>query len=368
MGNCSSSDEDGAARLNSKEIDKALRAEKKESNKDFLKLLLLGTFCLLRLSTGPNARVSPFTGSGESGKSTVLKQFRLTYGSGFTDLERKAFRPAIIGNVISCAKTLVAAMDFLQIPYGTVAQTPLESYIDGHHRDDDSLTPSESEGAVAARKIEEAPFSYGEGEVVPQDYLSDVTRFCSSKYIPTDQDILSARVMTTTITETRVKVEEVIFGIFDVGGQRSERKKWIPYFDDVIAIIFVAAISAFDQNCFEDNKTNRKSLNLFGTICNHPLFKKTAIILFLNKIDLLQKKLRSISVHQYFEDYDGSIFNWQDFELVFTTSHINHVNLRVRFALHTSEAFKERRGLISGVKRRRVAMRGRVGGEWCEGT
>jgi hypothetical protein len=88
-------------------------------------------------------------------------------------------------------------------------------------------------------------------------YLNDVIRFCESNFVPNDQDILSARVMTTTITETRFKVEGITFRVFDVGGQRSERKKWAPYFEDVTAILFISAISAYDQTCFEDNTTNR---------------------------------------------------------------------------------------------------------------
>jgi hypothetical protein len=37
--------------------------------------------------------------------------------------------------------------------------------------------------------------------------------------------------------------------IYDVGGQRAERRKWIHCFDDVTAVIFVAAISEYDQVC-----------------------------------------------------------------------------------------------------------------------
>lgn len=58
--------------------------------------------------------------------------------------------------------------------------------------------------------------------------------------------------------------------MYDVGGQRNERKKWIHHFDDVNAVIFVAAISEYDQCCFEDHTQNRlmEALHVFDEICN----------------------------------------------------------------------------------------------------
>ena len=58
---------------------------------------------------------------------------------------------------------------------------------------------------------------------------------------PTEQDILRARVLTSGIFETKFRVDKVKFHMFDVGGQRDERRKWIQCFNDVTAIIFVAA-------------------------------------------------------------------------------------------------------------------------------
>ena len=45
------------------------------------------------------------------------------------------------------------------------------------------------------------------------------------------------------------------FKLFDVGGQRSERKKWIHCFEDVTAIIFCVAMSEYDQVLHEDETT-----------------------------------------------------------------------------------------------------------------
>jgi hypothetical protein len=45
--------------------------------------------------------------------------------------------------------------------------------------------------------------------------------------------------------------------MFDVGGQRSERKKWIHCFENVTTILFLVAISEYDQLLFEDETVNR---------------------------------------------------------------------------------------------------------------
>ena len=62
-----------------------------------------------------------------------------------------------------------------------------------------------------------------------------------TNFQPTEQDILRARVLTSGIHETKFRVDKVKFHMFDVGGQRGKRRKWIQCFNDVTAIIFVTA-------------------------------------------------------------------------------------------------------------------------------
>ena len=50
--------------------------------------------------------------------------------------------------------------------------------------------------------------------------------------------------------------------MFDVGGQRSERKKWIHCFEGVTAIIFIVAMSEYDLMLAEDQEM--VSVGLFG--------------------------------------------------------------------------------------------------------
>ncbi len=80
-------------------------------------------------------------------------------------------------------------------------------------------------------------------------FLSDVSRLCQESYVPSDQDVLRTRVKTTGIVKVEFQFQKLTFHMFDVGGQRSERKKWIHCFEDVTAIIFCVAMSEYDQVC-----------------------------------------------------------------------------------------------------------------------
>lgn len=95
--------------------------------------------------------------------------------------------------------------------------------------------------------------------------------------------------------------------MFDVGGQRSERKKWIHCFEAVTSIIFCVALSEYDQVLLEEKDQNRmaESLVLFESVINSRWFLRTSIILFLNKIDVFKNKLPKVPLERYFPEYTG---------------------------------------------------------------
>jgi hypothetical protein len=93
----------------------------------------------------------------------------------------------------------------------------------------------------------------------------------------------------------------------DVGGQRSERKKWIHCFQDVTAVVFCVAMSEYNQKLYEDEGVNRldESLKLFDEICNSRWFTDVAIILFLNKSDIFREKIKKVDLSVVFPNYKG---------------------------------------------------------------
>jgi len=140
------------------------------------------------------------------------------------------------------------------------------------------------------------------------DCLDEVT---SLRYVPSDDHILRARLKTLGVSEHRFTINASVglgreWRIFDVGGHRSQRAAWAPYFDDMDAIIFLCPICAFDQVLAEEPRINRlaDSVNLWTMIVSNKLLQETNIILFLNKIDIMKAKLASgIKFADYINSY-----------------------------------------------------------------
>lgn len=133
-------------------------------------------------------------------------------------------------------------------------------------------------------------------------FLNDLKRVTSLKFMPSDDDVLKARLKTVGVAEYRFEMEVPAgrdsgteWRIVDVGGSRSQRATWAPFFDDVDAIIFLAPISGFDQVLTEDRTVNRleDSVLLWKAVCSNNLLANVDLVLFLNKCDILDTKLKS---------------------------------------------------------------------------
>jgi guanine nucleotide-binding protein G(i) subunit alpha len=256
-------------------------------------------------------------GAGESGKSTIFKQMKIIHHEGFSQEEREQFRDTIYGNILKAMKSLVENSLALDIPVEEPEnRTRAESI---NNMDSDVLINVQKiwtqelgrdigylwqDGGI--KKTFERRNEFQLDDSAPY-YFSQMDRIAAPDYVPTQEDVLRSRVKTTGIVETSFPMGDKIIKMMDVGGQRNERKKWVHCFEGVAAIIFVINASEYDQNCYEDNETNRmkESLQLFEETVNSKWFVETSIILFLNKIDLFKEKIQKRDLTCIFPEYTG---------------------------------------------------------------
>ncbi|XP_028318314.1 guanine nucleotide-binding protein G(q) subunit alpha-like isoform X2 [Gouania willdenowi] len=292
VGTCCLSPEAKEARRINDEIERQLRRDKKDSRREY-KLLLLGT--------------------GESGKSTFIKQMRIIHGHGYSDEDKRSFTRLVFQNIFTAMQAMIQAMSTFNLHYKyecNKANASIISRVDVERvtvlRDPytDALKSLWSDPGIQECYSRKREYQLSDSA---KYYLNDLDRIADPSYRPTQQDVLRVRVPTTGILEYTFDLQSVVFRMVDVGGQRSERRKWIHCFEKVTSIMFLVALSEYDQVLFESVSENRmeESMALFKTIITYKWFKKSSIILFLNKIDLLEEKIMYSHLVDYFPEYDG---------------------------------------------------------------
>ncbi|XP_078491670.1 guanine nucleotide-binding protein G(q) subunit alpha [Ciona intestinalis] len=379
---CFSGSESSESKSISREIEQRLKEAKREA-KTQVKLLVLG--------------------AAESGKSTFIKQMRIIHGTGYSHEELAGHIPLIYQNINFSIKTLATAMLELGIPYELETNKDFgEVSIELPRECESSLDTTRVLGIMLFWKDEGVQQCYlrrNEFHLLDSAayYLNNLTRISSASYLPTLQDVLRSRRPTLGITEYLFKIDKFMFGIVDVGGQKSERRKWIHCFENITSIIFLAALSEYDQSIPEEEITQdarnnmtqlkqpslngrnnnqqkqrpmvrtqssqntapskkklqrhfsslhhgrspkvakelppfpvirrdsdenvagekgrngklelinrqKESCALFRAIVNCQWFKRTSVILFLNKTDVLEEKIQHSHMEDYFPEYDG---------------------------------------------------------------
>jgi len=269
--------------------------EKKESTR---KLLLLGT--------------------GESGKSTIFKQLITIYGKGISPQERLDYQPVIWSAIIASAKTLSEQSEKLKARgvENTTISEDLVSY--KKYIDEYSGETVDAKLAEAIEYLWKDPGIQVTYENRSMYQLSDATTYflpkvksvVGSSYHPSEDDVLHVRARSIGIVDNTFDLDGIKFRLLDVGGQRSERKKWAKAFEGhVAAVLYVVALSEYDQLLSEDEKVNRmvESMSLFEEMVNKTEFADSVMIILFNKLDIFRDKIKKTPLSQSaaFQDYKG---------------------------------------------------------------
>ncbi|KAL7417404.1 G protein alpha subunit [Mrakia frigida] len=291
---CATSAPDKGEKDRSYQIDKQIEEDSRKFKKE-CKILLLG--------------------SGESGKSTIVKQMKIIHQNGYTKDELLQFRLIVYKNLVDSAQAVVMACRKLGVDPEEPANRVYADKILDYRIDADPSLVLSADIAKAIESLWHDPIIPSVLDRQSEFYLMDsapyffanVQRIGQPDYTPDEADVLRARTKTTGISETRFTMGQLSIHMFDVGGQRSERKKWIHCFEAVTSIIYCVALSEYDQVLLEENGQNRmqESLVLFESVINSRWFLRTSVILFLNKIDVFKAKLPKVPLEKFFPEYTG---------------------------------------------------------------
>ncbi|KAJ3447624.1 guanine nucleotide-binding protein g(o) subunit alpha [Anaeramoeba flamelloides] len=251
-------------------------------------------------------------GTGESGKSTFIKQLLILHKGGFRQTDRETYFTTIRKNLVIHTVQMVnacksfgweleeknhkLAREFVNIKTSEIKELKKDTV----KKIKQLWTDPALKTAYKNRHKFHLPDS-------SDFYLDEIDRIGDPKYTPTDRDILLCRIPTTGLNKISFNFGETPWTVVDVGGQRSERRKWIHQFDNVTLLIYVVAINEFNQKLFEDEEVNRllESLVLFEKTSNDKFFKEKNCVIFFNKIDLFEEKIKTEDLSQCFPDYEG---------------------------------------------------------------
>jgi len=122
-------------------------------------------------------------------------------------------------------------------------------------------------------------------------YLNNAERIVEGCFVPSDQDILGHWTPSTGVYNQPMMIEDVVYNVYDVGGARSERKKWLYSFEAVDCVVFTVGLSDYNEEWYGDTNSLEESLELFKRLMTREQFTKSAFFLIFTKVDLFKAKL-----------------------------------------------------------------------------
>jgi len=162
---------------------------------------------------------------------------KILYGEGFSPEERIEAKIQININIFESMLSLIHAVDFLKLANQLVDHNSFDSFLAlAEHSTPDFICPEVAElidNLWHDPAVQQAWDLRSEYQIIESagNFFDRVLELTSDDYVPSEADILLARVKTTGIKEEKYVINDAPFEIYDVGGQRNERRKWIHCFD-----------------------------------------------------------------------------------------------------------------------------------------
>lgn len=263
---------------------------------------------LERIRMKAEVKVLIYGGLRDSGMQGILKNFKLIYGEGFTQVEREKHRDGIHAIVKDSMLRTLRWMDYSDISLEPHLQTERKKLEEGWGFVNFQAVAWLWENAGVKESFARAHAENRLPDCAPF-LFEHLKRISAPDYVPTDQDVLMCPVRSQGVTETRFRLNDVNYIFVDPNQNRGDQRKWIRSFEGVQAICFVVNLALFDSASYDGEieipNCLMHDIELFDYRCNLRCFEKTPVILILNHVDKLREKLKKARVADYFPDYDG---------------------------------------------------------------
>ncbi|KAG9510344.1 hypothetical protein GZH46_01122 [Fragariocoptes setiger] len=263
-------------------------------------------------------------GPAGAGKTTILKQMKIIHFEGFSHEERLQKAKEIRTNLLESVRELTSSIKASgnEINWADPENQRRLDFINNINLDDSTYELYAAKIYDYAKRIltdkgvEEHFAKVNQISITCRSkyLLTRVNEIRNSKYVPNDDDILRSRRKTDDIQKIEFQVKPPrkygtvpqTFWMFDVGGQRGERRKWIQVFDGVTAVMFLVDCSSFDAVDDEMNGRNRlrETMSLFYDVWTTRFLRNSNFVLLFNKQDILRSKIeRGHRVEAHFPEY-----------------------------------------------------------------
>ncbi|XP_058464493.1 guanine nucleotide-binding protein G(f) subunit alpha [Malaya genurostris] len=262
-------------------------------------------------------------GAGESGKTTIIKQMRILHEqNGFSFDERLNKLHDIIENIHESIFELVRQVILMNLRFDSKENLRCaEEILKMGKQAPWYLTMIYVQRVRmlwADTGVKQCFKRSNEFQLIDSAkyFLDRIEKISMPGYIPSNADILNCRKTTTGIQEISFRIKMPFGGncqeirMIDVGGQRSHRTKWMQVFEGIEAVLFMIACGSFDQTLREDPSQNRlvEAFELFRGVWHNRFLSETGLIVFLNKLDILEQKIAAgKSMRAFFPEYDDYV-------------------------------------------------------------
>jgi len=268
-------------------------------------------------------------GPGDSGKTTILKQMK-KINNQCEQNEINSITPYIRGSVVSYMKILCQQSVLInpKVSENTLVDPKLEEFrtkitllktptTNSTIHNSKALSPDVAK-AIRILWKDDGIRNTLKNRVLFQIhdnvsyFLDSVDRIADPQFKPTWKDYVRIRMRSAGFSQTKLTTQvehlgEHTFEFIDVGGQRSERAKWMRFVsEDINTVCYVIALSEYDLVLMEDSSVNRiqEAINLFEEIMTKgKFFANKSVFLFFNKFDLFVEKIRRVPITVAFPDF-----------------------------------------------------------------